>query len=264
MVGDVQDRYAGDLGDFLKLGLLRWLVPPGDAAHRLGVIWYLTLDEAHNADGKHVAYLAPASRAGRKLRQLDADLYDRLAEMVQSGQRSTAALANAGVLGPTTSFFNEVLDLSALPIAVRDARRAQRAAWLQRALEATAECGFVFADPDNGIRSVSHAAGSHRNKAEKHAYLDELARFAERGQSLVVYHHADRSAPVPEQARRRLEDLAREVPITPIAAVRASRGTTRLFLIGAASAPHEAYLRDRLEELGQSAWSSELTVYWSN
>ena len=46
--------------------------------------------------------------------------------------------------------------------------------------------------------------------------LDELAAFAGRGQSLVVYHHADRTAAVEEQARRRLGDIAREVPIKPV------------------------------------------------
>ena len=53
---------------------------------------YRTADEAHNADGKHVAYLTPGRSAGR-LRQLDPDLYDRLARIVSTGQRSTAALA---------------------------------------------------------------------------------------------------------------------------------------------------------------------------
>ena len=54
----MQDRYAGDLGDFLKLGLLRYLVAATDGrpALRLGVVWYRVPDEAHNADGKHVAY----------------------------------------------------------------------------------------------------------------------------------------------------------------------------------------------------------------
>ena len=62
----MQDRYAGDLGDFLKLGLLRWLVAPSFDAppHRLGVVWYLAPDESHNADGKHVAYLDPQSAGG--------------------------------------------------------------------------------------------------------------------------------------------------------------------------------------------------------
>ncbi len=69
----MQDRYAGDLGDFLKLGLLRWLVAPsfGAAPERLGVVWYLAPDESHNADGKHVAYLDPQTSAGQQLRPLD-------------------------------------------------------------------------------------------------------------------------------------------------------------------------------------------------
>jgi hypothetical protein len=86
-------------------------------------------------------------------------------------------------------------------------------------------------------------------KAVKHAYLNELAAFAQRGQSLIVYHHADRSAAVDQQARRRLTDLARGVPVEPVAAVRASRGSNRLFLIGAASAAHSRYLTDRLTAL---------------
>ena len=57
----MQDRYAGDLGDFLTFGLLRWLVPSSGPL-RLGVVWYRTLDEAHNADGKHIAYLQPGHR----------------------------------------------------------------------------------------------------------------------------------------------------------------------------------------------------------
>ena len=88
----MQDRYAGELGEFLKFGLLRWLAPPDSPWPRPGVTWYRTADEVYNADGKHVAYLTPDRSAGR-LRQLDPDLYDRFARIVSTGQRSTAALA---------------------------------------------------------------------------------------------------------------------------------------------------------------------------
>jgi hypothetical protein len=72
----VQDRYAGDLGDYLKFGLLRWLVPLDSLASlRLGVVWYRTLDEAHNADGRHIAYLQPGHRSADRLRPPDPDLY---------------------------------------------------------------------------------------------------------------------------------------------------------------------------------------------
>jgi len=45
----MQDRYAGDVGDFVKLGLLRAISP----GRKLGVAWYRYPDEAHNGDGRH-------------------------------------------------------------------------------------------------------------------------------------------------------------------------------------------------------------------
>ena len=258
----MQDRYAGDLGDYLKFGLLRWLAPPGvPAAPRLGVVWYRTPDETHNADGKHIAYLDPGHRSSGRLRDLDPDLYDRLARAIYA-ERSTARLAAAGLLDVATCFFGDLLDLADLPVTARGARQARRRSWLQRAMAATAGCDLIFADPDNGIRAAAHQVPAHRIKAVKYAYLDELAAFAGRDQSLVVYHHADRTAAVEEQARRRLDDIAREVPIKPVAAVRASLGTTRLFLV-AAVASHAGYLTDRLAALAASPWAAELRVYWS-
>lgn len=256
----MQDRYAGDLGDYLTFGLLRWMVPPGSSAFpRLGVVWYRTADEAHNADGKHIAYLDPRHRSSAGLRSLDPDLYERLADVVASGRRSTAALASAGVLDAGTRFFDDLLDFADLPVAARAARQARRRSWLDRALAATSGCDLVFADPDNGIRSALHPVPAHRTKAVKHAYLNELAAFAERGQSLIVYQHADRTAPVEQQARRRLADFARGVPITPIGAVRASRGSSRMFLVGAASASHARYLTERLASRARGPWARELT-----
>jgi hypothetical protein len=261
----VQDRYAGDLGDYLKFGLLRWLAPPGSSASpQLGVVWYRTADEAHNADGKHVAYLDPGHRSSAQLRQLDPDLYRRLARVVASGQRSTAALAQAGVLDARTRFFDDLLDLADLPVTARAARQERRRAWAQRALAATSGCDLIFADPDNGIRPDLHRVPAHRAKAAKHAYLSELAAFAARGQSLIVYHHADRTAGVEQQARRRLADLAQDVPVQPIAAVRASRGTVRLFLVSAAIASHARYLTERLVALERGPWGTELAVYWAD
>jgi hypothetical protein len=262
----VQDRYAGDLGDYLKFGLLRSLVPTDSPVPplRLGVVWYRTLDEGHKADGKHIAYLQPGQRSAALLSKLDPDLYRRLAGLVTSGQRSTAALGEAGVLTAGTCFFSDPLDFTGLPPgpAGRAARQARRRTWLERALAATAACQLIFADPDNGIRPAGHREPAHRAKAVKHAYLNELTAFAHRGQSLIVYHHADRSGPVEQQAHRRLTDLTREVPVQPVAAVRASRGSTRLFLIGAASVAHSSYLTGRLTALEHGPWAGELTVYW--
>ena len=51
---EVQDRYAGDIGDFVKLGLLRAISP----GYALGLAWYHVPDEGHNDDGRHIGYIA--------------------------------------------------------------------------------------------------------------------------------------------------------------------------------------------------------------
>ena len=59
MTDNMQDRYTGDLGDFSKLGILRALEMAGLS---IGVNWYLTPDENHNGDGRHVKYLNQEER----------------------------------------------------------------------------------------------------------------------------------------------------------------------------------------------------------
>ena len=122
---------------------------------------------------------------------------------------------------------------------------------------------MVFVDPDNGIRRSDHKTASSQRKAIKHAYYDELAPYIDRGQSVIAYHHADRSATVREQAIRRMAEAADELGIEPLAAVRASRGTTRLFLVLPVAA-HRAHLASRLGALTDSPWGAELDVIWSD
>ena len=125
-----------------------------------------------------------------------------------------------------------------------------------------AGCDLVFVDPDNGLRPSTHKVPRHRTKAVKHVYLDELLPYAQRQQSIVAYHHADRSAAVEEQALRRLAEMTEDLPLQPLAAVRAFRGTTRLFLVAAAP-PHAARLLEGLHAIESSAWRDELRLIWA-
>mgnify|MGYP006901767588 FL=1 len=79
----MQDRYAGDVGDFIKLGLLRALSPD----RRLGVAWYRYPDESHNDDGRHTGYLART----QEFASLDQELFAHLRDVVL-GERSIASL----------------------------------------------------------------------------------------------------------------------------------------------------------------------------
>ena len=263
ILASMQDRYAGDLGDYLKFGLLRWLTGSSsdEPSLRLGAVWYLVRDEAHNADGKYISYLDPAHSSALLLRSLDTDLYTRLAAVVGSGRRSVIDLQRAGVLPRGACTYAVPLDLSDLRLADRPARINRRRAWLEGAMVSTADADLIFVDPDNGVRRPDHPVPRHRTKSVKHAYFDELAAFADRGQSVIAYHHADRSAPVPEQVRRRLADLAEALPMTEVlGAVIARRGTTRLYVVAAAPL-HAERLRKRLSGLENGPWGAELVLH---
>jgi hypothetical protein len=54
----MQHRFVGDIGDYIKISILRGLAPGA----RLGVAWWLHPEQTHNNDGQHVDYLDSASR----------------------------------------------------------------------------------------------------------------------------------------------------------------------------------------------------------
>lgn len=255
----MQDRYAGDVGDFLTLGLLRILIDRSDL--RLGLVWYRVPDETHNDDGKHVSYLEADNAIGRHLRSLDPDLHERLGDIVRSGRRSVAAIERSAALPIGTVTFDDYVDIGVDPRRdTATARLASRRAWVDRAVAATAGCDVVFADPDNGIRPRDHPTPRHRARADKYAYLDELAPFVDRCQSVIVYQHADRSAAVDVQAGRRLDEVSEALGVEALAAVRASRGSCRLFLV--LPAPHHReHFAARLDAIEGSPWARELVVY---
>jgi hypothetical protein len=239
----VQHRYVGDIGDFVTYGLLRVLSATG--VGRLGVIWYLVADETHNADGRHVTYLDAANRIGRQLRECDPGLYAALRTLVEAGQRDVASVARSRVLPHGTRYY-------AAPLRRVHAHPSQRDAWFRRALRATADCDTVFLDPDNGI------ACGPRPVPGKYAKLDEVAALAGRGQSLVVYQHADRSTSVDQQATRLLQRLAdAALPVAPLAAVVARRGTVRMFALIPRASHHGAFAA-ALALIESSPWSTHL------
>ena len=179
----MQDRYAGDIGDFVKLGLLRAISP----GQRLGVAWYRFPDEDHNRDGRHVSYLErPEGHA-----VLDPELLGHLRNVVKDA-RSIASLLP--IIG-TAASFDESLDVQGVPAHLR---RNWRKAWFARALEKLADCNLVFADPDNGIVDDNDwRKGSA--KFGKQMPLDEVRALA-RGRCAVT--HLRRCHPRPAGPQR--------------------------------------------------------------
>lgn len=174
----MQDRYTGDVGDFVKYALLRAV----GRGRNLGVAWYLHPNEGPPGDGRHVAYL----RRPEEWRYLDTQLYDELQAMVFSGDRSVRAVQDLSLL-PNAAFAGERLDIRSVPVRLRE---SWRRAWFERVLRGLADCDLVFADPDNGLYADAGFRPTIRRSA-KSIPLREVKALAE-DRPLIVYHHNSR------------------------------------------------------------------------
>lgn len=119
----MQNRYVGDIGDYVKLAILRALAPE----RSLGVVWWLFPNENHNADGGHRKYLEQPNQWKR----FDPDLFDALLEIVNQNQLNVHALEK------TPGFRDAVFVSDPVPCEIRPftQRPVERNIWLARIKE---------------------------------------------------------------------------------------------------------------------------------
>lgn len=171
----MQDRYAGDIGDYGKIGLLRALQSQGLS---VGINWYRvdppevekkTDGTFKQADGK---YLIPDA-----LMICDEDLADILTGIAKSGNRSVEALEKAGLV-PGACYYHDFLTVD------------QRTEWHEQAMKELKDTDIVFVDPDNGmlVRSV----GKRSARSVKYMLYEEVRDYIRRGQSVLIYNHRSR------------------------------------------------------------------------
>ena len=234
----MQDRYVGDIGDFVKLGILRGLQP----GRRLGVAWWLYPDESHNTDGRHIGYLQkPAEWRAR-----DPELFDGLSRIVAANDRRVAALEAAGVL-PDAVFANEVAPTTGTPAE----RAVQRRHWLDRIEARLRLCDLVFVDPDNGFETANFSPAA--KAAGKSVSLAELRQLSAPGRTLIVYHHQTRRPGGHLAELSHWGGRLREAGFESVDAIRAPRFSVRAFFL--LDAPED--MRARAERLTRR-WNGAL------
>ena len=173
----MQDRYVGDIGDFVKYALLRAL----STGMKLGVAWYLHPDEHKSAHGRYREYLSRPT----EWRSLDEVLFNKLKWIVES-ERSVVAVQEASIL-PNAVFAGEPLDIAGVPWRQRPSWRRE---WFKRVQQSLKGCDVVFADPDNGIRFDSRFPPTLKKSAKSISECE--VRVLSTGRPTVVYHHNTR------------------------------------------------------------------------
>lgn len=256
----MRNRFVGDIGDFGKYGLLRYLSGlrggPGPVL-RLGIVWYLTPDDK--------------DKNRERLRACDPDLYDALKRIVDNPARNVKSIRESDIFlkhSPCrTIFYEEPLKLD--DSCSRQARIERRTQWLKGALAATSGCDIVFLDPDNGMQPAK--ADPYARTGAKWALFSEVDQFIKAGKSVVVYQHAKRDEKVDEQRDGRLAELREHVDRGQYAfGLVYHRGNCRMFLV-IPNEKHADLLRCRAERFTAGLWgehfdplkASGVDVQWS-
>ena len=168
----MQDRYAGDIGDFGKLALLKALAREGLS---IGVNWYKTEPaekEALNADGK---FLIP-----ERFAVCDPELAGKLHAISSGDNRSIAALEKADIL-PDAAYYSKQITVE------------KRQEWHQEALKKLSNVDLVFLDPDNGL--LVKSVGKKSAKSIKYVFSKEISDYLKNGRSVLLYQHRCRKKP---------------------------------------------------------------------
>ena len=232
----MQDRYAGDIGDYGKFGLLRALSAAGLS---IGVNWYRTIPlapELARDDGRY--------RIPQNLFLCDAELAKALYEISRPGNPERGILSlEAAKLIDGAVYFSE-------PVRIAD-----RSEWHEKSMTALGDCNLVFLDPDNGlqVKSVSQRSA----KSVKYALYEEVGAYVAAKQSVVIYNHRCRkkwdvyTRSITEQLR-----LKSELHDQPIRMITFPRFSVRDYFIISATPEHDQRIRSALGFLENSVWNS--------
>lgn len=244
----MKNQYFGDIGDYGKYGLLRYMANRGLF---IAVNWYLTPNDETN-DGSIRGYLSK-----ERDRRYDPELYDVLREMCARHEKDVGLFATRGMI-PGAIYYDRIVEPKpGSPLSVAE-KQEMRARWHRRALEACAGDELVFMDPDNGLRPGHPSA---RKDAAKFVYASEICDYYDRGQDVVYYcHKGRRTAAQWERAKRVMQECR---PDAALMGVTCHRGTQRSYIFMAHPGRREKYT-GILKGFLQTAWKECFTDAFSN
>ena len=208
----MKNQYFGDVGDYGKYALLRFLANSGI---KVAVNWYLTSDDGTN-DGKHVAYLKDPY-----MRKYDDELFDLLSEMLERGCRDVIAFEKEEAINGAVYFHNVIDDTPKSRIE----KKKLRMMWHLEALHICEGAELVFLDPDNG--ACEHEP-QNAKQWKKYCYANEIADYYNRGQNVVYYCSKGRRTYSQWEETKSL--MQRTIPDARVAVITFHKGTQRSYI----------------------------------
>ena len=236
----MKNQYVGDIGDYGKYGLLRFLAGKGI---KISVNWYLTENDG-SSDGRFTDYLL---KPGDRI--CDPELFDTLKEIAFRSDKTVRMVEAAGII-PGAEFFSEALKSSCLE---PEARAIHRRLWFNNSTLMTRDAELIFADPDNGI---SYRKAATAKDSEKYILPEEVAAYYRSGKNVVYYCHKGRRKN--ESWEEVKTGIRKQIRDAQILVLTFHRGTQRSYIFAVHPDQYLKYCR-LLSEFLESRWGSMFT-----
>lgn len=227
----MQDRYAGDIGDFGKFGMLRALASEGFS---IGINWY-----KFGTPTRELAVNDGVKLIPDELASCDQVLADTLRAISTSPSRSIKAL-EAAELVPSARYYSSTVPVEG------------RLEWHEKALSALSDTDLIFLDPDNGL--LVKSVGKRSAKSPKYTFYEEVAGYIARGQSVVVYNHHSRKKRAVYFNEIHDKLLAAVPEAYGISAITFPKGSVRDYFAVSACSQHEARIAAAFKRLFEGKW----------
>ncbi len=245
----MQNRYAGDVGDFGKFGLLRSLF--SSDKWRLGIVWYLFPDEVQTDDGRFTQYLGKP-----RFRKCDPFFHDKLEQIVRT-TRSVSAIKRSGIFDDDTVYYSDCVDFfHEFPGQTRGDKKKRlrsRQRWLQNAVTMLKKCNAIFLDPDNGLE-VRSCSKLSLKKSGKYVYYSEVRELFQEKEVCIIYQHLNHNHTHKKQISDKMEDLRKGIdPSGRIFAIYYRPYSPRVFLV-LCSKKSEGEIDRGIKTFMQSPW----------
>ncbi len=173
----MQERYLGDVHDFIKYAFIRHLART--TGLRLGLNWYLTdpklVDKPSNQDGNIRFHLDQEDWGA-----WDPDLMSKLQPFSEPRGRNFRRFYKSEVLPPSTVYVDALVS------------KESRNEWHEAALSKLKPVQHVFLDPDNGLEVKS----ATKKTRPKYALYSEIADYIANGIAVTSIQFARQCDPV--------------------------------------------------------------------
>lgn len=208
----MKNQYIGDIGDYGKHGLLRFLANRGI---KIGINWYLTECDG-SSDGRFTGYLNHSEE-----RIYDSELFDVLQRIAILQDKNIKMIEQSGII-PKADFYSDFLNSRVLK---PNARALNRELWFNNSTLILGDADIIFADPDNGI---SYRKSARTKDSDKYILPEEVSCYYNGGKNVFFYCHKGRRKPAAwNQVKIQIKEYIRDAQIL---AVTYHRGAQRSYI----------------------------------